>query len=72
MKYSQEERNFIRQYLGEWGFRIPDYIHPIVLSYAIDRLKHTVRLAYYKPLIKFLNRGLRALYAGIRLRKLNN
>lgn len=54
MRYSQTERNFIRKYLGEWGFNIPDHIQPIVLNYAIDRFKHAIRLAYYKPLIKFL------------------
>ncbi len=56
MRYSQSERNFIRQYLGAWGFNIPYQIQPIVQRYAIDRLNFHVRLAYYKPLIKFLYR----------------
>jgi hypothetical protein len=54
MRYSQTERNFIRQYLGEWGDNIPYQIRPIVQRYAIDRFNHAVRMAYYKPLIKFM------------------
>ena len=41
--YSLDERNIIRKYEGEWGFRVPDQFGQLMVSFAVNRFYFELR-----------------------------